>query len=277
MIVTDQIAGRSKGLIRVGIGGWTYEPWRGVFYPRGLPHARELAYASRELTTIEINATFDRTQRPATFASWAAETPEDFVFSLKAPRAATNRRVLADATPSIERFVESGIVELGARLGPILWQFPPTKTFDEVDVGHFLEKLPARAADLSLRHAIEVRHPSFAVPAFVALARRFGAAIVYAEHATYPAIADPTADFTYVRLQKGRERLQTGYTARELDAWCRRLRTWATGDTPTDLPVLAPARGGQHNRPRTVFAYVIHDAKVRAPAAARALIERLAK
>ena len=165
-----------SGNIYVGIGGWTYEPWRGVFYPKGLPHARELAYAGAHLTSIEINGTFYRTQSPATFRKWASEVPDNFVFSLKGPRYAVNRRVLSEAGDSINRFLNSGITELGQRLGPLLWQFAPTKKFDEKDFGGFLELLPHNFDGQPLRHVVEVRHDSFKTPAFLALLRRFSIA-----------------------------------------------------------------------------------------------------
>ncbi len=174
-------------MIKVGIGGWTFEPWRGVFYPKGLPHAQELGFASRKVTAIEVNGTFYRTQRPQDFRKWASESPDDFVFSLKAPRYAVNRSVLAEAGPSIERFVESGISELKHKLGPILWQFAPTKKFDQKDFGAFLALLPKKAEGLPLRHVVEIRHPSFLVPEFIALVREAEAAVVLADHDEYPA------------------------------------------------------------------------------------------
>src|SRR6185437_16050960 len=190
------------GRIFAGVGGWTYEPWRGVFYPKGLPHARELSYAAEHLTSIEINGTFYRTQTPATFRKWASEVPDGFVFSLKGPRYAVNRRVLGEAGDSIKRFLDSGITELGGHLGPLLWQFAPTKKFDDADFGKFLELLPKTFDGHRLRHVVEVRHDSFKTPAFIALARKAGVAICYAEHKTYTEIADVTADFIYARLQK---------------------------------------------------------------------------
>jgi uncharacterized protein YecE (DUF72 family) len=263
----------TTGRICVGIGGWTYEPWRGVFYPKGLPHARELAYAAERLTSIEVNGTFYGTQKPATFRKWASEVPDDFVFALKGPRYAVNRRVLKEAGDSIKRFLESGITELGPKLGPLLWQFAPTKKFDAADFGGFLELLPKNFDGHALRHAVEVRNDSFKTPAFIALARRFGIAIVYAEHTTYTEIADVTADFVYARLQKGDEKLKAGYPPKALDAWAERARAWAKGVEPKDLPRVdkAPAK----KQPRDAFIYFIHEAKVRAPAAAMALIERL--
>ena len=262
-----------SGTIYCGIGGWTYEPWRGVFYPKGLPHARELEYAAQHLTSIEVNGTFYRTQTPATFRKWAAEVPDDFVFSLKGPRYAVNRRVLAEAGDSIKRFLDSGVTELGPRLGPLLWQFAPTKKFDEADFGKFLELLPARFEGRRLRHVVEVRHDSFETPAFIALLRRFDMPVVFAEHAAYPAIADVTGGFVYARLQKGNEKLKAGYPPKALDAWAERAKAWARGAEPADLPRTGNARAKKE--PRDVFVYFIHEAKVRAPAAAMALIERL--
>src|SRR3954447_4626656 len=189
--------------IRIGIGGWTFAPWRGTFYPKGLTHAEELAYAAERLTSIEVNGTFYRSQSPATFRKWASEVPDGFVFSIKGSRFVTNRRVLKEAGESLERFLDSGVTELGDRLGPFLWQFAPFKKFDEADFGGFLELLPQNLAGKPMRHVVEVRHDSFNTPAFAALLRQFGAAVVYAEHQKYPGIADVTADFVYARLQKG--------------------------------------------------------------------------
>jgi len=265
----------AEGRIYTGIGGWTYEPWRGVFYPEGLPHARELAYAAAHLTSIEVNGTFYRTQTPATFRKWASEVPDDFVFSLKGPRYAVNRRVLAEAGDSIKRFLDSGVTELGARLGPLLWQFTPYKKFDEADFGKFLELLPAKFDGHSLRHVVEVRNDTFKTPAFIALLRRFGVAVVYAEHDIYTEIADITADFVYARLQKGDEKLKAGYAPKALDAWAKRAQIWASGGEPKDLPRVDNKSAAK--KPRDTFIYFIHEAKLRAPAAAMALIERLGK
>jgi uncharacterized protein YecE (DUF72 family) len=261
------------GNVYVGIGGWTYEPWRGIFYPKGLPQARELAYAGAHLTSIEINGTFYRTQSPATFRKWASEVPAKFVFSLKGPRYAVNRRVLSEAGDSINRFLNSGVTELGERLGPLLWQFAPTKKFDEKDFGGFLELLPHKFDGRPLRHVVEVRHDSFKTPAFLALLRRFSIPVVFAEHDKYPAIADITGDFIYARLQKGDEKLKAGYPPKALDSWAARAKTWADGGEPKDLPRVEKTNATK--RPRDVFLYFIHEAKLRAPAAAMALIERL--
>ncbi len=262
-----------SGTITCGIGGWTYEPWRGVFYPKGLPRARELSYAAEHLTSVEINGTFYRTQTPATFRKWASEVPDGFVFSLKGPRYAVNRRVLAEAGDSINRFLESGVIELGNHLGPLLWQFAPHKKFDEADFGKFLALLPAKFEGRALRHVVEVRNDSFKTPAFIALLRKFGIAVVYAEHDTYTEIADLTADFVYARLQRGDEKLKAGYPPKALDTWAKHAETWAQGGEPKDLPRVDKKHAAK--KPRDVFIYFIHEAKLRAPAAAMALIERL--
>jgi uncharacterized protein YecE (DUF72 family) len=264
----------SHGKIRAGIGGWTFEPWRGVFYPEGLAHAKELYYASHQLATIEINGTYYRNQTPSTFAKWAKDTPSGFVFSVKGPRYATNRRVLAEAEESIARFIASGIAELGEKLGPLLWQFAPTKKFDEQDFGAFLDLLPKKSSGQVLKHAVEVRHSSFCTPEFVSLARKKSVAIVFADHATYPAIADVTSDIVYARLQTGKDTIPTAYKPAALNQWAERTKIWANGNTPDDLPIMDPS----HKPPRTprdVFVYFIHEGKVRAPAAAMAFQKRV--
>ncbi len=259
-------------MIRVGIGGWVYEPWRGVFYPKGLPHARELQHASRQLTSIEINSTFYRTQKPDSFRKWADETPDDFIFSLKGPQFASNRRVLAEAGPSIERFFASGVLELKSKLGPVFWQLAPHKRFEPADFEAFLKLLPPRVDGRPIRHAIEVRHESFVSPDFVALARAYSAAIVLVDSSKHPLIADVTSDFLYLRLQRTTEKMQTGYTPAAIDCWAKRAQAWAEGGAPADLPTLAKPAA---RKPRDVFVYMIAGAKVRAPAAAMALIEKL--
>jgi uncharacterized protein YecE (DUF72 family) len=265
---------RDAGAIRVGIGGWTFAPWRGVFFPDGLAHAKELAFAAGKLTAIEVNGTYYSSQAPATFAKWAKETPDGFVFSLKASRFCTNRKVLADAGPSVEKFLSSGIVELGDKLGPILWQFMPTKTFDPADFGAFLALLPDRQSGLRLRHAIEVRHESFLTPAFVNLARDAGVAIGFADTPKYPAIADLTADFVYARLQDAQEEVETGYDAEALDHWAVTAHGWAAGRAPEGLSYVDAAKAAD-GAARDVFVFMINGAKVRAPAAAMGLLERL--
>lgn len=267
----------SSGNIRVGIGGWNFAPWRGgAFYPEGLPHAQELHYASRHLTTIEINSTYYGSQSPATFAKWRQQTPDGFVFSVKGPRFATNRKVLAEAGESIERFFNSGVLELGDRLGPVLWQFAPTKRFDDADFRGFLELLPRERNGSPLRHVVEVRHESFRTPDFIALLRPFSIPVVYADHATYPAIADITGNFVYARLQQGNDALKTAYSAKALNAWVERARLWAAGSVPGDLPAAAPTPPAKR-APGDVFVYFIHEGKVRAPAAAMAMLGLLAK
>jgi uncharacterized protein YecE (DUF72 family) len=266
-------AASKSGRVYTGIGGWTFEPWRGVFYPDGLAHAKELQYAASKLTSIEINGTFYRTQSPTTFRKWASEVPDGFIFAVKGVRFATNRRVLAEAGESVKRFIDSGVLELGDRLGPLLWQMNPFKKFDEVDFGKFLEALPPSVGKQRLRHVVEVRHDSFKTPAFVALLRQFNIAVVYSEHETYPEIADVTSDFVYARLQKGKDTVKTGYVPKALDDWADRLRLWAAGGEPKDLPRIEKTSAPK--QPRDVFAYVIHEGKVRAPAAAMELIKRL--
>jgi uncharacterized protein YecE (DUF72 family) len=273
--VDDKKVDHKLGRIYIGIGGWNFEPWRGVFYPKGLPQAKELEYAASHLTSIEINATFYGSQKPESFRKWAATVPNGFVFSVKGPRFATNRRVLAEAGDSIKRFLDTGVLELGDRLGPLLWQFAPTKKFDPADFGKFLELLPAKAGNTALRHVVEVRHPSFCAPDFVALARSFHIPIVFTDHARYPSLADATGDFIYARLQKGQDTIPTAYPPKELDAWAKRLGLWAQGKSPEDLPHVDAASAPKTAAPRDVFAYVIHEGKVRAPHAAMALIERI--
>ena len=245
------------GQIRVGVGGWTFEPWRGVFYPAGLPQKRELEFASRALSSIEINGTFYSTFKPASWHKWRDETPDDFVFAVKASRYCTNRKVLAESGPAIDRFIAQGLTELGAKLGPIVWQFALTKQFDAQDFAAFLALLPREHDGLALRHALEVRHASFATPAFIELARAHGAAIVYAAGKDFPEIDEPTADFTYARIMSSREDLDDGVTAPELRRITKQAKTWA-------------ARGD-------VFLYFISAAKVRNPAAAQALIRAVGR
>lgn len=257
--------------IRTGIGGWTFEPWRGTFFPEGLPHSKELEYAASKLGSIEINGTYYRTQTPATFAKWRKSVPDGFLFSVKAIRYATMKKRLADAGESVEKFIASGIAELGDTLGPVVWQMLPTRTFDAEDMGAFLALLPAKVDGLRLRHVLEVRHESFSCPEFVALARQHGVAITVADHDEHPLIADPTADFIYARLMRGKDAIPTAYDDAGLDRWAKTLKDWATGRDP-GLPLLTdppPAR------PRDVFAYIIHEGKVRAPAGAQALAERI--
>jgi uncharacterized protein YecE (DUF72 family) len=246
---------KNKGGIFVGIGGWTFEPWRGTFYPDDLTQKRELEYASRKLTSIEINGTYYSTFKPASWAKWRDETPDGFVFAVKASRFCTNRKVLAEAGESVARFIGQGLSELGERLGPINWQFMGTKKFEPADFEGFLKLLPRELGKRPLRHALEVRNKSFMDPRFYDLARKYNAAIVFADHDEFPKIDEKTADFAYARLMRTQEAVKTGYKPAELDGWAKEAKGWAK-------------RG-------PAFVYFISGAKVRAPAAAQALIERL--
>jgi len=259
------------GKIRIGVGGWTYEPWRGIFYPEKLPQKRELEYASQRLTSIEINGTYYGSQKPESFAKWRDETPQDFVFSLKAPRFATNRKALASAGESIERFFASGVMELREKLGPVNWQFMETKKYEPEDFEAFLKLLPKSAEGRTLRHVVEVRHESFRTPDFLALARARGVAVVIAADGDYPQIADPTAPFIYARIKGTQEGEAHGYSAKALDAWAKRARAWAKGQAPGGLDYVEKAAPGE---PRDVYLYVIGGHKENNPAAAMALIER---
>ena len=247
------------GNIYVGVGGWTYEPWRGVFYPEKLPQKQELTYMGVTLQSLEINGTYYSTFKPDSWMKWRDETPDDFVFAVKASRYCTNRKILSEMGESMERFLGQGLSALGDKLGPINWQFMGTKKFDPVDFEGFLKLLPKEQDGVRLRHALEVRNPSFDTQEFYDLAAKYGAAIVYAvddEAPEWPRIDQPTADFRYARLMSSREDEPTGMTSAELDGVVNQTRDWA--------------KGGD------VFAYFIAGAKVRNPAAAQALIGKLA-
>ena len=261
--------------ICVGVGGWTYEPWRETFYPPDLPKTRELEYASRKLTSIEINGTFYRGQSPATFRKWASETPDDFVFSLKAHRVTTNRKDLTEAKSAIDRFLETGPLELGERLGPILWQLAPTKRFDAEQIEAFLSFLPHESGGRRLRHAIEARHASFRDPKFIDLGRKYRVATVFAHSEKYAELYDVTGDFIYLRLQESQSAEPAGYAPAEIAKWAKRIRQWAAGGVPDDLPLIAKEKPPE--MPRDCFVYVISGAKERAPAAAMALIKELTR
>jgi uncharacterized protein YecE (DUF72 family) len=258
--------------IRVGIGGWDYDPWRGTFYPDGLPKAKQLEYAASRLTAIEINATYYKLQKPELFAGWAKAVPDGFKFAIKGSRFCSNRRVLGEGGEGMERFCGQGFTELGDKLGPILWQFMATKKFDPDDFRAFLALLPKSQAGVPLRHAVEVRHESFRDSAFVAMARAAGVAIVFGDSADYPCVADLSGDFAYSRLQCTREEEPLGYRAEELDRWADIARGWAAGESPAGLPYNAEP---PPPRPRETYVFFIAGAKVRAPQAAMALIERL--
>jgi uncharacterized protein YecE (DUF72 family) len=245
------------GKIRVGIGGWTFEPWRGVFYPDKLSQKKELAYAAGKLSSIEINGTYYSTFKPASWIKWRDETPADFVFAVKGSRFCTNRKVLAGAGESVERFIGQGLAELGPKLGPINWQLMATKKFDAGDIAAFFALLPREVGGVPLRHALEVRHESFRTEQFYDLARKHKVAIVFADDDTFPKIDEPTTDFCYARLMRAEEGVETGYPAKALDAWAKQAEAWAKrGDA---------------------FVYFISGAKVRNPAAAQALIERVGR
>ncbi len=246
----------SEGPIRVGIGGWSFAPWRGSFYPQGLAQTRELEHASRQVSSIEINATFYGSQKPSSFAKWRAATPEGFVFSIKAPRVATNRRDLAESAPSIARFAASGLTELGDKLGPLLWQFPAHRAFDADVFAAFLAGLPREQDGRKLRHAIETQHPSFADPAYMSLLRDHNVAHVVVESGKHPLLTEQTADFAYARLQRNEAGSAEGYDSAALDEWGERVQGWAKAG-------------------RECFVYFISGDKERAPDSARAFMKRL--
>lgn len=240
---------------RVGIGGWTYEPWRDNFYPKGLAQTKELQYASRHLTAIEVNGTYYSSFKPPTFRKWADETPDGFVFSLKANRFATNRKLLGTAKESITRFVDSGIAELGDKLGPIVWQFMPTKAFEPEDFEAFLALLPKKEGSRVLQHVMDVRHPSFLLEEYRALAAQYGVSTVFTDADKFPSFEEPEGPVAYARLMMADAKLAAGYAPKALDAWAARAQGWAA------------------QRPTYVF--FINGAKEKAPAAAGALLKRL--
>jgi uncharacterized protein YecE (DUF72 family) len=266
-------AKNATGKVYIGIGGWVFEPWRGTFYPEKLSQKRELEYAASQLTSIEVNGTYYGAQKPESFARWHDETPDDFVFALKGPRYATNRRVLADAGESIERFFSGGVMALKSKLGPINWQFMATKKFDAADFEAFLKLLPTKVDGRAVRHAVEVRHESFKVPEFVAMARAYGVAIVLAGDSEHPEIADVTAPFVYARIMGTLEKNKLGYPTKALDAWAQRAKALAAGKAPEGLETVATSKAD--GAARDVYLYVISGDKVRNPAAAKALIERI--
>jgi uncharacterized protein YecE (DUF72 family) len=263
---------KAHGRIRIGVGGWTFAPWRGSFYPEGLSQKRELEFASRALSSIEINGTFYGSQKPESFAKWHDETPDDFVFALKGPRFATNRRVLAEGGESVERFFKSGVLELKEKLGPVNWQLAATKKFDAADIEGFLKLLPKSVGGRPIRHAIEARHESFQNPDFIALLREHGVAPVVAGDSDFPQIADVTAPFVYLRIMGTAESEPEGYPKRALDLWARRAEAWASGGEPDDIETLAKPMKAE---PRDVFLYVISGFKEKNPAAAQALLARI--
>jgi uncharacterized protein YecE (DUF72 family) len=244
-------------MIRVGVGGWNFAEWRGSFYPKGLSQKKELEFASRKLTSIEINATYYGSQKPESFARWHDETPDDFVFAVKAPRFATNRRILAEAGPSIDMFFKSGVLGLKSKLGPINWQFSEYKKFEPDDFGKFLKLLPSSIGGQKIQHALEVRNEAFRDKSFFQMAKACDAAIVISADSDFPEIDEPTAPFAYVRIMGTQETAALGYSAKALDQWAARARQWSDGGK------------------RDVFFYVISGFKPKNPQAAMALIERL--
>lgn len=263
--------------VRVGVGGWVYEPWRDNFYPAKLPQDQELAYAARQLSAIEINSTYYSSQKPATFAKWREQVPDDFVFPLKASRFATNRRVLAEAGDSVRLFVNSGIAELGPKLGPIVWQFAATKGFDAADFEAFLNLLPSSVDGLPLRHAMDVRHESFKTPEYLSMARRHGVATVFTESDKadeYPAMADITGGFVYARVMRTDAQHAEGLAPEVLDGLAACAQLWCRGGEPIGLPRVEPSPAVA-TAPRDVFVFFISGAKEKAPAAAMALRRRL--
>jgi uncharacterized protein YecE (DUF72 family) len=284
------------GVARIGISGWSYPPWRGDFYPKGLTQKRELAYASRIFPSIEVNGTFYSLQRPESFVHWAEETPDDFVFAIKGSRYVTHIRRLRDVAAPLANFFASGVLRLGAKLGPFLWQLPPNFRFDAERIDSFLHLLPhdtdaagalARRHDariagrawtkplvsMPLRHALEIRHDSFKSPEFIRILRRHNVALVHADTVEWPLLGDLAADFVYCRLHGSEQLYTSGYDDEALDRWAARVRRWTAGEDVGDLPhVDGPAR----RRKRDVFVYFDNDAKVRAPYDAQGLIHRLA-
>ena len=262
----------AAGSIRVGVGGWDFDPWRQSYYPPGLPRAKQLEHMAARLTAIEINATYYKLQKPETFERWAKAVPDGFRFAVKGSRFCSNRRLLGEAGEAVTRFCGQGLTELGDRLGPILWQFMATKRFEPDDFRAFLALLPHKLAGMALSHAVEPRHESFRDPAFVAMARAAGVAIVFAEADDHPCIADLSGDLVYARLQRSREDESAGYPAAELDRWAAVAKAWARGESPAGLPYVADP---PPPRPSDTYVFFISGAKARNPAAAEALIGRL--
>lgn len=260
--------------IHVGIGGWVYEPWRGgMFYPAGLVQRRELEYASRHLTSIEINGTYYGAQKPATYAKWRDETPDGFVFSAKAPKRIVQSRRLAGTGAQVEDFI-GGIAALGSRLGPLVWQFAHGRTLQRDDFDAFLDLLPSHAGDRRLRHVLEIRDPAFVDASVLARVRQCGMATVFTDSEEYPSFADLGGDFVYARLMRSQPGIETGYPADALRRWAGRVQAWRRGEDNPDLPhVAAPLEPGE---PREVFVHFISAAKERNPAAAMALLQALA-
>ena len=258
-------------MIYVGVGGWNFPPWRGTYYPPGLPQSQELAYSGQRLTAIEINATFYGRQKPESFAKWRDTVPDGFVFAVKASRFTTHRRDLAEAGDSIAAFCSSGITELGPKLGPVMWQFPPTRKFDET-FESFLAALPKAQDGISLRHAVETRHETFDDPAYVALLRKHDVAHAIIESDKHLLRADLTAPFVYARLEHNRADAPEGYATDALDGWATRVKAWAAGKAHDDLALAGPPAKPSK---REVFVFFISGDKERAPHAAMAFRKRV--
>jgi len=259
--------------IRVGIGGWTFAPWRDNFYPKGLVQRRELEYASRHVSTIEVNGTWYGAQKPATYAKWRDETPDGFVFSAKAPKRITMSRTLANTGAQVDAFL-GDIATLGDKLGPIVWQFEPPRRMDVDDFSEFLALLPAQVDGRTMRHVLDVRLHDFVDAGYLALARQHGMATVFTDSEEHPSFADVTADFVYARLMRSRSEIAQGYPDDALQRWAQRARQWAGGGEPDDLPRLTTGPTTPSPR-RDVYVYFISSAKERNPAAAMALLKLL--
>lgn len=258
--------------IGIGIGGWVFEDWRGLFYPEGLSQKKELAYAASKLTSIEINGTYYGSQKPETYRKWRDETPEGFIFTLKGSRFATNRKDLSQSKDSVEKFLTSGLSELGPRLGPINWQFMATKKFDVEDFTNFFNLLPKSVDGVALRHAVEVRHESFQCSEFVELARKHNIGIITSADGEFPQIADLTSDFAYLRVMGTTAEQERGYSDADLDAWGIRIKTLLNGSVPNDLQTFA---SGARSVIKDVFFYIVSGHKALNPLAAMTLIEKL--
>jgi uncharacterized protein YecE (DUF72 family) len=283
------------GSVRIGISGWNYKGWRGVFYPPGLPHRRELEYAASHFPTIEINGTFYSMQRPEYFQRWRAMTPDDFVFAVKGPRFITHMLKLKNADQALSNFMASGVLALGPKLGPILWQFGPRFAFNADRLESFLRMLPqtpeqgerlarahhprfagrvcTEAAECGpIRHAVEIRHPSFLVPEFPGLLRAYGVALVCADTVQWPRLMDATTDFVYCRLHGSEQLYASGYEADAIETWAGRVVAWARGQQAEGDRILPFS--AKEARSHRVYVYLDNDAKVRAPADALALTRR---
>ena len=287
------------GQVRIGISGWRYKPWRGVFYPEGLPQKNELSYAANVFRSIEINGTFYSLQRPESFVRWVGDTPEDFIFSLKGPRYITHIRRLKEIEQPLANFFASGVLRLGSKLGPILWQFPPNFRFEPDRLEAFLKMLPhdmdaasaiarrhdkriiARAsikaeAKGPVRHAMEIRNESFVTPKFINMLRAHDVALVCADAVEWPRLMDVTSDFVYCRLHGSEQLYASGYDDKSLDLWAARVAAWARGREPADARYVTKHRGSK-KQARDVFVYFDNDAKVRAPFDAQGLMKRVSK